>query len=864
MVIYKLVNTTLTIPGNVVYDDGRGNNSSDSGDKPTYPPYIEPSDSQSGNFSDLGKDFAAVSDPSTSKIEDLLDDGRENDGRVLSDKSVVYGKDDYNAFTTYNDGIFSVTMSALAQDYNVPLEEHLVSPIDVSIVLDTSGSMAFTYDGATRAKHAVDALNDTINHIMSLHPANRVGLVLFSGGSADFLPLGRFYVGTAGATINYDPGYTYFTLAGNSANTFVLSTASNLRFADTRGLVPSKTFSNSNPLTMNGWAGTYTQHGIQRGANILLDNTDTKYTDPGTGIEVNRIPVMILITDGEPTHGSSNYADPMNGPHYGSGGYTVSSNSKGILGYSTILTATHFKKEIALHYEEVSKFYSIGLGIMPTGTGKYSGDQSASGDHYKRALLDPTPGRISYLISNPGALNHSTTSLQLYQLINKTFSALSVMVDSTTTATVLGTTNKNFPVPYHDFNTLHYTNEAFFGQYNAGELADILRGVIDRSRTVYNYKFELKEILSVEHLHMVDPIGYGMEIKGPPVLRHNGVNYTHTSSSTVTDPNTGVTTTTYHYNYQTSDPYFNKQYDLNEIGVDFVTAANGTQLVHFHILTNEIPIYHPDSSFSFNFESLPVRLIYQVGLTAQALATAKKGDVFYTNRWGDGDSAMAMLRATDDNPYYDPDNYQESSTNKSSNPTSTAGTSIYSDTDGDIREFYLGNNGKITVTNAPTSTSLTVNKIWRANDGTEITDEDILENLPDITVRLYQSTTAGGGGTLIDTVTFGHADGWTYSWTDLDIEDEDENPYYYSISEDGIDGYYTSYLDNDGILGGDITIENRTGGMILPETGGRGIYNQVWIGLIIILVSTAALGLPMIYKKRRVLFERRRVGPSDG
>jgi len=71
-------------------------------------------------------------------------------------------------------------------------------------------------------------------------------------------------------------------------------------------------------------------------------------------------------------------------------------------------------------------------------------------------------------------------------------------------------------------------------------------------------------------------------------------------------------------------------------------------------------------------------------------------------------------------------------------------------------------------------------------------------------------------------------------------------------------------LDNDGILGGDITIENRTGGMILPETGGRGIYNQVWIGLIIILVSTAALGLPMIYKKRRVLFERRRVGPSDG
>lgn len=865
LLILQRVNTTLTIPGNVVYDDGTGSHL-DCGVKPPYDSYINESGAQSDNFSTTDRSFSAVSDPSTSKIEAKFDGTADDDGKVLTDKSVIYGHDDYNAFTTYDDGVFSVSMSALGQEYNLPLEEHLISPIDVAIVLDVSGSMQYVHESATRAKHAVDALNDTITYIMTLHPANRVGLVLFSSGSTDFLPLGRFYVGTQYADINYNNNYQYLTYSGTIPSNMVMSTASSLRFADTRGLVPAKTFNASSG--QGGWIGTYTQLGIQRGANLLLDNNDTIYEIPNSGGEtVNRIPVMLFVTDGEPTHSTNNYANPLAGPHYGSGVASVD-NAKGIHGYNVVLTAMHFKKQIALHYEEVAKWYPIGLGIFPTGTGT-SETSSASGDHYKRALLDPTPERVAYLLDN-GGKNRTTTSLQLHQLLTGSFASTTVTVDSNASIygsypmPDIGVTNTTIPVAQHGFPHYRFANESFFGEFNAIDLADILKGVIDRSRTVYNYKFDLKEILTMEHVHMTDPIGYGMELKDDPVLRHNGVNYTHTSTSTVTVD--GVTTTTYHYDYQTTDPTSDMPYDLNNIGVDVITDANGNQTVEMHVISSELPVYHPDCSFSFYYEALPVRLIYQVGLTAQTMANARKGDTFFTNRWEDGEGAKAQLRPTDNNPFYDPDNYDNINynTEKSNNPSGTEEDSFTGVCDGDTNEHYWGNNGKITITNAPDTTGISVNKVWRANDGTEISDEEVLENLPDITVHLYQNTQAGGGGDLIDTATFGHADGWTYAWTGLDYEDEDENPYYYSVLEDAVNGYYTSYINNEGINGGDITIENRIGGMVLPETGGKGPLGQMQTGFLLMLISTVALGLPMIYKKRRILFERRFERPPDG
>lgn len=863
VVIYKLVNTTLTVPGEVVYDDGTGLYNDD-GEKPPYPAYINPTGTQTGAFStSSGRSFSAVSDPGTSKIEDLFDGVKSDDGKVITDKSVLYGKDDYQAFTAYNDGNFSVTLSALAQEYNVPIEEQLISPIDVAIVLDVSGSMATAFEGQSRAYHAVKALNDTITYIMTLHPANRVGLVLFTAGSVDMLPLGRFYVGTSGAIIDYSNNYQYLTFSGTTTANMSISTTANLRFTDTRALVPANTFNSSSGL--GGWMGTYTQLGIQRGANILLNNNDITYTIPTSGEVVNRIPVMVMISDGEPTHSTNNYMDPLSGPHYGSGTTAAGAtgNGKGVHGYNTILSEVYFKKVVASHYKEVSKWYAIGLGIIPTGTAASS---VGSGDHYKRAVLSPTPDTIDFLTSDPSATNHTYSSLMLSQLLKGTYAASTVAVESTTgqyasyPTPQIGITNRLVPVAQHDFTGFNLANESYFGDFNAVALAVVLMGVIDRSRTVYNYNFSLKEILSMEHVHMTDPIGDGMEVKGEPVLRHNGVNYLRTSVSSVTVG--GVETTTYRYNYQTTDSLSGQHYNLNNIGVDVITATDGTQTVEMHIMSPEMPVYHPDASFSFYYEALPVRLIYQVGLTAQTVATARKNDVFYTNRWQNGSGATSQLRPTDGNLYYQPATYTNIFMNKTANSTSTANTSLFSDNDGDIYNHFLGNNGKITVTDAPTTTAVTVNKIWRRYDTSQILNGAELALLPDITVRLYRSITPGDAGSLVDTVMFGNTQAWTYSWTALPIEDASLNPYYYSIVEESVDGYITTYQNNGGIPGGTITVDNTAGGMILPATGGVGLMPFIAGGLTVMIFMLMIVGCLFYIKKRK--YERGLPRSPDG
>ena len=104
VLIYRLVNTTLTIPGDVVYNDGSGGNTGGA-TKPGYPPYITPSGSKSADYTAAnGKKISAVSDASTSRIESEYNGIKADDGKVYTDKSVVYGDDDYGAFETYDDG----------------------------------------------------------------------------------------------------------------------------------------------------------------------------------------------------------------------------------------------------------------------------------------------------------------------------------------------------------------------------------------------------------------------------------------------------------------------------------------------------------------------------------------------------------------------------------------------------------------------------------------------------------------------------------------------------------------------------------------------------------------------------------------
>ena len=60
--------------------------------------------------------------------------------------------------------------------------------------------------------------------------------------------------------------------------------------------------------TLNVYGGTYTQAGIKEGAGILT-SANTKFTTTVNGKqkEITRTPVMILLSDGDPTYYNENY-----------------------------------------------------------------------------------------------------------------------------------------------------------------------------------------------------------------------------------------------------------------------------------------------------------------------------------------------------------------------------------------------------------------------------------------------------------------------------------------------------------------------------------------------------------------------------
>lgn len=103
------------------------------------------------------------------------------------------------------------------------------------------------------------------------------------------------------------------------------------------------------------------------------------------------------------------------------------------------------------------------------------------------------------------------------------------------------------------------------------------------------------------------------------------------------------------------------------------------------------------------------------------------------------------------------------------------------------------NTGEIIVTNKstqPTDASVTVQKAW--SDGENLHDEDT------VSVDLYQSTTALPSGTTFSldwlnknatkladkTVTLNKDNDWSYTWAELPLKNDSDQPYYYYVWED--------------------------------------------------------------------------------
>ena len=241
-------------------------------------------------------------------------------------------------------------------------EKSVKTLLDVVFVLDVSGSM----NDNDKDKTMVDSVNSAISTIMQENPDSRVGVVAYSSkenssysnnsNAITLLPLGKYTPKSDGK---------YLTIKDDTYT---------ITWRDEWGIPQSATYdkdiisTNVNEvasISLNVYGGTYTQTGIKAGADILT-SASTKYTTKvnGKDKEVTRTPVIILLSDGDPTYYNKNYQS-LTGDRSGTGNSTSENDA-----YYTIRTADYYKKQVTSHYygttETKSKFYTIGLNMSGT------------------------------------------------------------------------------------------------------------------------------------------------------------------------------------------------------------------------------------------------------------------------------------------------------------------------------------------------------------------------------------------------------------------------------------------------------------------------------------------------------------------
>ena len=213
----------------------------------------------------------------------------------------------------------------------------------------------------SRMAATVNALNAAADVLLAEGSQNRIGVVAFAGSVGDnIIPLDTY---KKGANATFFSHRTSRESWRERSNGFSFNpTGTNISLS-----------SSTNP-----------QEGILEAAKLLNNAT---LSESG----VKRIPVIILLTDGEPNQSTKQYT----------GSSTGSANADGINGnqedyYYTICSAAYQKDVIQKQYRDEqkkndieAKFYTIGLGINSTGQAALMLDPSlGAGATEASALLE--------------------------------------------------------------------------------------------------------------------------------------------------------------------------------------------------------------------------------------------------------------------------------------------------------------------------------------------------------------------------------------------------------------------------------------------------------------------------------------------
>ncbi|MBE7065527.1 MAG: hypothetical protein E7384_06940 [Ruminococcaceae bacterium] len=291
-----------------------------------------------------------TADPSTMDgwkdffLQDVL--STENAGGVWTDKSVFTDASafDQSGITMTGDDSFLVALSAIASNMVVTGTSQV--PSDTILVLDVSGSMNDNWGNNDVAEDLVEAANDSIAGLLSIGKHNRIGVILYSGSgdsaAVEMLPLGRYTTGSDGEYLSYDISYGIL----GSTETVSIDRDVVYEGTNTRPARRSKEVSGA----------TYIQRGVMEAVDIFTANSNSTTVDDG-GSTLERMPVVVLMSDGAPTLGSTNFTNP--------GSYNLGDgdNTSAALGFVTQLSLAYAKNRIEEKYGQDCLIYTLGLGV---------------------------------------------------------------------------------------------------------------------------------------------------------------------------------------------------------------------------------------------------------------------------------------------------------------------------------------------------------------------------------------------------------------------------------------------------------------------------------------------------------------------
>ncbi len=330
--------------------------------------------------------YSKVADANTmnnwTKYFDLDELDTSNVGGVWTDKSVFTNADAFNGKISMIDGNknFLTALSALAA--NKEVVGYSTVPTDTVFILDLSNSMSS--DSVT---DLVDATNAAIANLQSTNKNNRVGVVLYSGRSAD-----RSYDNAVSRLLPIDR-YTTTDRNGRYIN---YSNRTVSVDGDVSGTNPNAVFESKEHI-----GATYIQAGLWEAYKMFNEVPDSEIviSDDNWQAGEYRMPIVVLMSDGAPTLGASKFDDVENQTYgrNGKGANVGDGNDNGITegqGFLVQLTASYIKNRIENKYKVHSEngagrslFYTLGFNISTSNN-----------------LNLVTSGNIAYSVLNPDAM----------------------------------------------------------------------------------------------------------------------------------------------------------------------------------------------------------------------------------------------------------------------------------------------------------------------------------------------------------------------------------------------------------------------------------------------------------------------------